>query len=93
MLILAGTVLNLSSDSNTARERPLIWRGDVGEVIKMICKPVTAFGHLTVHCHGRCWRQTDAEWNKVKADSETNGPLAAHIDSYFMDPTSFSALK
>lgn len=37
--------------------------------------------------------QTDPEWKKVKADSETQGPLADHIDSYFMDPTSFSALK
>jgi len=37
--------------------------------------------------------QADPEWQKVKADSETNGALAKHIDSYFMDPTSFSALK
>jgi len=37
--------------------------------------------------------QSDPEWKKVKADSEINGALAKHIDSYFMDPTSFSALK
>jgi len=37
--------------------------------------------------------QNDPEWKRVKADSETHGPLADHIDSYFMDPTSFSALK
>jgi hypothetical protein len=37
--------------------------------------------------------QADPEWKQVKADSETNGALAKHIDSYFMDPTSFSALK
>src|SRR3984893_17053580 len=37
--------------------------------------------------------QADPEWKKVKADSETNVALAKHIDSYFMDPTSFSALK
>src|SRR5262249_4207652 len=37
--------------------------------------------------------QADPEWQKVKADSETNGALANHIDSYFMEPTSFSALK
>jgi NIPSNAP len=37
--------------------------------------------------------QADPEWKKVKADSETQGPLAKHIDSYFMDPTNFSALK
>ncbi|HEX6717269.1 MAG TPA: NIPSNAP family protein [Pyrinomonadaceae bacterium] len=37
--------------------------------------------------------QADPEWQKVKAESETQGALANHIDSYFMDPTSFSALK
>jgi hypothetical protein len=37
--------------------------------------------------------QVDPEWKKVKTDSETQGPLVDHIDSYFMDPTSFSALK
>ena len=37
--------------------------------------------------------QADPEWKRVKADSEINGALANHIDSYFMDPTSFSALK
>jgi hypothetical protein len=37
--------------------------------------------------------QADPEWKKVKVESETQGPLANHIDSYFMDPTSFSALK
>jgi hypothetical protein len=49
---------------------------------------------------GRTWQnpfsspsRADPEWKKVKADSEINGALAKHIDSYFMDPTSFSALK
>jgi NIPSNAP protein len=37
--------------------------------------------------------QADPEWQQVKAESEINGPLAKHIDSYFMDPTSYSALK
>jgi NIPSNAP len=37
--------------------------------------------------------QADPEWKQVKTESEIQGPLAAHIDSYFMDPTSFSALK
>jgi hypothetical protein len=37
--------------------------------------------------------QADPEWQKVKKDSEINGPLVDHIDNYFMDPTSFSALK
>ena len=37
--------------------------------------------------------QEDPEWKNVKAESEAQGPLVDHIDSYFMDPTSFSALK
>ena len=37
--------------------------------------------------------QADPDWKKVKADSETNGPLVDHIDRYFMDPTTYSALK
>jgi hypothetical protein len=37
--------------------------------------------------------QANPEWQKVKAESEKNGPLIDHIDRYFMDPTSFSALN
>jgi len=37
--------------------------------------------------------QADPEWKKAKAESEMQGPLVDHIDRYFMDPTSFSALK
>jgi len=37
--------------------------------------------------------QADSEWQKAKAESEINGPLVDHIDRYFMDPTTFSALK
>ena len=37
--------------------------------------------------------QADPEWQKVKAESEANGPLVDHIDHYFMDPTTFSKLK
>jgi hypothetical protein len=35
----------------------------------------------------------DVEWKKVKAESEKGGALVDHIDSYFMDPTTFSALQ
>jgi hypothetical protein len=37
--------------------------------------------------------QADPEWQKVKAESEAHGALVDHIDRYFMDPTTFSALK
>ena len=35
----------------------------------------------------------DAEWKEVKTESEMQGPLVDHIDNYFMDATSYSALK
>jgi NIPSNAP len=37
--------------------------------------------------------QADPEWQKVKAESEAQGKLVDHIDHYFMDPTSYSALN
>ena len=37
--------------------------------------------------------KADPEWQKVKAQTEANGPLADQEDSYFMDPTSYSALQ
>ena len=37
--------------------------------------------------------QADSEWKKVKAESEAQGPLVDHIDRYFMNPTSYSALN
>src|SRR5207244_11642995 len=37
--------------------------------------------------------QADPEWQKVKAESDKNGALVDHIDRYFMDPTSYSALN
>ena len=37
--------------------------------------------------------QADPEWKKVKTESERQGPLADHIDRYFMDPTSYSGLN
>ena len=37
--------------------------------------------------------RADPEWVKAKADSEVNGVLTNRVESYFMDPTSFSALK
>ena len=37
--------------------------------------------------------QADPEWQKVKAESEAHGAMVDHIDRYFMDPTSFSALN
>ena len=35
----------------------------------------------------------DPDWQRVKAESEANGPLVAKIDRLFLNPTDFSALK
>ena len=35
----------------------------------------------------------DPEWIKVRDESEKDGPLQDRVDSYFMDPTSFSKLQ
>jgi hypothetical protein len=35
----------------------------------------------------------DPEWVKVKADSEANGPVVQKVESVFMVPTDFSALR
>ena len=37
--------------------------------------------------------QADPQWQKVKADSEKNGPLVDKIDHYFMDPASYSPIQ
>jgi hypothetical protein len=37
--------------------------------------------------------KADPEWIAVKARSEENGPIVDHIDSVFLSPTDFSALR
>ena len=36
---------------------------------------------------------SDPEWQKVRAESEANGKIVNHVDSVFMTPADFSALK
>jgi len=37
--------------------------------------------------------QNDPAWKKAKADSETDGPLVAKVESVFLKATDYSALK
>lgn len=37
--------------------------------------------------------QADPEWVKVRDASEANGKLVDHVDSIYMDPTTYSRLK
>lgn len=43
----------------------------------------------------RNWKafQTDPEWIKVRDASEANGKLVDHVDSTYMDPTTYSKMK
>ena len=37
--------------------------------------------------------RTDPDWLKAKAESETAGPIVAKVESVFLNPTDYSALK
>lgn len=37
--------------------------------------------------------QADPEWIKVRDQSEANGKLVDHVDSTYMDPTTYSKMK
>jgi NIPSNAP len=37
--------------------------------------------------------RNDPEWQKVKADTEANGPIVDKVVSVYIEPTSFSPLK
>ena len=37
--------------------------------------------------------RTDPDWVKVKQESETNGVLTAKVDSVYVEPTDYSAMK
>src|SRR5262249_3875146 len=37
--------------------------------------------------------RTDPEWQKARDASEANGKIVAKVDSVFMEPTAFSAIK
>lgn len=37
--------------------------------------------------------RSDPEWKKAQAESEANGPIVQKVESVFMSPTEFSALR
>jgi hypothetical protein len=37
--------------------------------------------------------RADPEWKKVRAESEVNGPLVAKVESVYLNPTDYSAIK
>ena len=51
--------------------------------------------HPSREAAAKAWAEfrADPEWVKAKADSEKDGPLTTKVESVFMNPTDFSALK
>lgn len=43
----------------------------------------------------RTWQsfRDDRAWKKAKAESEANGPLTEKVESVFLEPTDYSAMK
>ncbi|APW62663.1 NIPSNAP family protein [Paludisphaera borealis] len=43
----------------------------------------------------KTWKEfgQDPAWQKAKAESEKNGPIVQKVDSVFLDPTDYSAIK
>ncbi|MDR3618039.1 MAG: NIPSNAP family protein [Paludisphaera borealis] len=43
----------------------------------------------------KTWKEfgQDPAWQKAKAESEKNGPIVQKVESVFLDPTDYSALK
>ncbi len=51
--------------------------------------------HESVEAAERNWAEfrKDPEWQRIKAETDVNGPLAANIDRYFMDKVDLSQFK
>jgi hypothetical protein len=56
---------------------------------------VYVLAHPSREAAAKNWAEfrADPEWVKAKAESEKDGPLTTKVESVFMDPTDFSALK
>lgn len=62
--------------------------GDPGTLVYIVaCKDKAA------HAAGWDAFRKDPDWQKVKGDSEVNGPLVERVESVMLEPTDFSALK
>ena len=56
---------------------------------------VYILAHPSREAAAKNWAEfrTDPEWVKAKGESEKDGPLTTKVESVFMDPTDFSAIK
>ena len=56
---------------------------------------IYVLAHTSREAAAKSWEdfRADPEWQKVAAESERNGKLVTKVESVFMDPTDFSAIK
>ncbi len=56
---------------------------------------IYVLAHPSREAAAKNWAEfrTDPEWVKAKGESEKDGPLTTKVESVFMDPTDFSAIK
>ena len=56
---------------------------------------IYVLAHPSREAAAKNWAEfrADPEWVKAKAESEKDGPLTTKVESVFMDPTDFSAIK
>jgi hypothetical protein len=58
-------------------------------------KMVYILAYPSKEAAAKSWKEfaNDPAWKKAKADSEVNGPLVAKVESLYMNPTDYSAIK
>jgi hypothetical protein len=56
---------------------------------------IYVLAHPSREAAAKNWAEfrADPEWVKAKAESEKDGPLTTKVESVFMNPTDFSAIK
>ena len=56
---------------------------------------VYLLAHRSPEAAKRSWEafRNDPEWQKVKAESEAQGPIVSRVESVFGDPTDYSPVK
>ena len=56
---------------------------------------IYVLAHQSREAAAKSWAdfRADPEWQKVSTESQVNGSLVTKVESVFMDPTDFSAIK
>lgn len=68
------------------------WTAEVGDYSNRL---IYILAFQSVEQRERAWAsfRADAEWQRVRAKSETNGPLVARVTNTLLAPTDYSPLR